>query len=141
MYSAKEAAEITGLTTATLRYYEREQLLPPISRTGQRYRRYSEADIEWITMIQCLRMANVPIRSIREYVRLLMQGGKTISQRRCMVQTYRDDLRSQMAGLQNALVLAEKKLAFYEELLQRPTAQNLTYLEEWNLFKRKGDGL
>ncbi len=140
MYSAKEAAEITGLTTAALRYYEKEQLLPPISRTDQKYRRYSEADIAWINMVRCLRMAHVPIRSIRAYIQLLAQGGKTLSQRRRMVQEYMDDLHSQMADLQRALALAEKKSAFYEELLQRPAAQNLTYLEEWELFQRKGGG-
>lgn len=139
MYSAKETAEMTGLTTATLRYYEKEQLLPAIERTEQRYRQYSDTDIEWIKMVQCLRMANVPIRSIREYILLLTQGGKTISQRRLMVQEYIDDLHSQMANLQNALALAEKKLVFYEELLQSPSAQDLTYLEEWNLFKSKGE--
>ena len=51
MYSAKEAAEMTGLTTATLRYYEKEQLLPAIERTEQRYRQYSDTDIEWINMV------------------------------------------------------------------------------------------
>ncbi len=90
-------------------------------------------------MVQCLRMANVPIRSIREYILLLTQGGKTILQRRFMVQEYIDDLHSQMANLQNALALTEKKLTFYEELLQSPSAPNLTYLEEWNLFKSKGE--
>ena len=139
MYSAKEAAEMTGLTTATLRYYEKEQLLPAIERTEQRYRKYSDTDIEWIKMVQCLRMANVPIRSIREYILLLTQGGKTISQRRLMVQKYIDDLHSQMANLQKALALTEKKLEFYGELLQSLSAQDLTYLEEWNLFKSKGD--
>jgi hypothetical protein len=44
-----------------------------------------------------------------------------------------------MANLQNALALTEKKLAFYEELLQSPSAQDLTYLEEWNLFRSKGE--
>lgn len=139
MYSAKEAAKITGLTTATLRYYEKEQLLPVIERTEQRYRQYSDTDIEWIKMVQCLRMANVPIRSIREYILLLTQGGKTISHRRLMVQEYIDDLHSQMENLQNALALTEKKLAFYEELLQMPSAQDFTFLEEWNLFKSKGE--
>ena len=81
MYSAKEAAEMTGLSTATLRYYEKEQLLPPIVRTSQKYRQYSDTDIEWIKMIQCLRMANVPIHSIREYILLLTQGGKTLADR------------------------------------------------------------
>ncbi len=46
MYSAKEAAEMTGLSTAALRYYEREQLLPQISRTSQKYRQYPDSDIE-----------------------------------------------------------------------------------------------
>lgn len=67
MYAAKEAAEITGLSTATLRYYEKEQLLPQIARTSQKYRQYTDTDIEWIRMIQCLRMANVPIRTIKKY--------------------------------------------------------------------------
>ena len=139
MYSAKEAASMTGLTTAALRYYEKEQLLPEIERTEQRYRQYSDTDIEWIKMVQCLRMANVPIRSIREYILLLTQGGKTISQRRFMVQKYIDDLHSQVANLQCALALAEKKLAFYDELLQTTTAPDLTCLEEWDLFKSKGE--
>ena len=83
-------------------------------------------------MIQCLRMANVPIHSIREYILLLTQGGKTLADRYSMVQGYIDDLHSKMTNLQNALALTQKKLAFYEELLQEPSAQNLTYLEEWN---------
>ena len=81
MYSAKEAAEITGLSTATLRYYEKEQLLPQIARTSQKYRQYADTDIEWIRMIQCLRMANVPIRTIKKYISLLMQGGETMEER------------------------------------------------------------
>ena len=137
MYSAKEAAEKTGLSTATLRYYEKEQLLPPIKRTSQKYRQYSDTDIERIRMIQCLRMANVPIHSIREYILLLTQGGKTLADRYSMVQGYIDNLHSQMTNLQNALALTQKKLAFYEELLQEPSAQNMTYLEEWSLFKSK----
>ncbi|MEH2950329.1 MerR family transcriptional regulator [Lachnospiraceae bacterium 56-18] len=76
MYSAKEAAEITGLSTATLRYYEREKLIPQITRTDQKYRQYTDTDIEWIKMIQCMRMANIPIRSIKQYVELLIQVGR-----------------------------------------------------------------
>lgn len=140
MYSAKKAAEMTGLTTAALRYYEREQLLPVIGRTEQRYRQYSDTDIEWINMVRCLRRAHVPIRSIRKYILLLTQGGKTIPQRRSMVQQYVDELHRQMANLQNALALTEKKLSFYDELLREPTAEGLTYLEEWNLFRGKGEG-
>lgn len=137
MYSAKEAARRTGLSTATLRYYEKEQLLPPISRTAQKYRRYSDLDLEWISMVRCLRMANVPIRSIRAYLTLLAQGGGTLAQRRDMVQAYRKELQDQMTHLQDALALTKRKLSFYEELMGRPDVQELTGLEEWQLFKSK----
>lgn len=61
MYTAKEAARITNSTTAALRYYEKEKLLPPIARDSHQYRQYTDNDIEWIRMIQCMRSANIPI--------------------------------------------------------------------------------
>jgi DNA-binding transcriptional MerR regulator len=139
MYSAKEASEMTGLSTATLRYYEREQLLPQIARTSQKYRQYSDSDIEWIRMVQCLRMANVPIQSVKKYIALLAQGGKTMEQRYDMVQDYITDIQGQIDHLQNALALAHRKLAFYEKFLEEPSSRDLTYLEEWELFKN-GEG-
>ncbi len=135
MYSAKEAAEITGLSTATLRYYEREKLIPQITRTDQKYRQYTDTDIEWIKMIQCMRMANIPIRSIKQYVELLIQGGKTLKQRYDMVQGHIKDIENQITNLQNALILTQKKLIFYGELLQQPSYKEITYMEEWKMFK------
>lgn len=135
MYSAKEAAEITGLSTATLRYYEREKLIPQITRTDQQYRQYADTDIEWIKMIQCMRMANIPIRSIKQYVELLIQGGKTLKQRYDMVQGHIKDIENQITNLQNALILTQKKLIFYGELLQQPSYKEITYMEEWKMFK------
>ena len=138
MYSAKEAAEITGLSTATLRYYEKEQLLPQIARTNQKYRQYTDTDIEWIRMIQCLRMANVPIRTIKQYIALLIQGGETMEERYRMVQEYTKDIENQICDLQNALALTQSKLTFYESLLEDPLYKSLTYMEEWTLFKDGG---
>lgn len=135
MYSAKEAAEITGLSTATLRYYEREKLIPQITRTDQKYRQYADTDIEWIKMIQCMRMANIPIRSIKQYVELLIQGGKTLKQRYDMVQGHIKDIENQITNLQNALILTQKKLIFYGELIQEPSYKEITYMEEWKMFK------
>lgn len=137
MYSAKEAAEMTGLSTAALRYYEKEQLLTQIARTSQKYRQYSDSDIEWIKMVQCLRRANVPIRSVKKYIALLLQGGETMEQRYGMVQDYIMDIQEQMNQLQNALTLTRGKAAFYEKLLKEPSSRDLTYLEEWELFKKE----
>lgn len=134
MYSAKETAQMTGLSTATLRYYEKEKLLPQIARNSQKYRQYTDEDIEWIKMIQCMRMANIPIHSIKEYVALLIQGGETLEQRFVMVQNHMKDIKTQMTNLQNALVLTQKKLSFYEKLLEDSSYKNMSYSEEWKLF-------
>lgn len=134
MYSAKEAAEITGLSTATLRYYEREKLIPQITRTDQKYRQYTDTDIEWIKMIQCMRMANIPIHSIKDYVSLLIQGGETLEQRFVMVQNHMEDIKKQMICLQNAFDLTHKKLLFYEKLLADSFYKEMSYSEEWKLF-------
>lgn len=58
---------MTGLSIVTLRHYEKEQLLLQIARTSQKYRQYSDSDIEWIKMLQCMRRANIPIQSIKDY--------------------------------------------------------------------------
>ena len=134
MYSAKEAAEMTGLSTSTLRYYEKEQLLPQIARNSQKYRQYTEEDIEWIKMVQCMRMANIPIHSIKDYVSLLIQGGKTLEQRFVMVQNHMEDIKKQMVSLQNAFDLTQKKLSFYEKLLADSSYKEMSYSEEWKLF-------
>ena len=134
MYSAKEVAKITGLSTAALRYYEKEKLLPQIARNSQKYRQYTDEDIEWIKMIQCMRMANIPIQSIKEYVALLIQGGETLEQRYAMVQNHMNDIKNQMTSLQNAFILTQKKLAFYEKLLEDPSHKSISYSEEWKLF-------
>lgn len=134
MYSAKEAAEITGLSTATLKYYEREKLIPQITRTDQKYRQYTDTDIEWIKMIQCMRMANIPIHSIKEYVSLLLLGGETLEQRFAMVQNHMEDIKKQMTNLQNAFELTQKKLSFYKKLLEDSSYKNMSYNEEWKLF-------
>ncbi|MEY8431102.1 MerR family transcriptional regulator [Lachnospiraceae bacterium 48-42] len=134
MYSAKEAAEMTGLSTSTLRYYEKEQLLPQIARNSQKYRQYTEEDIEWIKMVQCMRTANIPIQSIKKYVSLLIRGGETLEQRFGMVQDHMEDIKNQMSNLQNALNLTQKKLSFYHKLLEDSCYKNMSYSEEWKLF-------
>ena len=134
MYSAKEAAKITGVSTATLRYYEKEKLLPQIARNSQKYRQYTDDDIEWIKMILCMRMANIPIHSIKDYVSLLIKGGETLEQRFVMVQNHMEDIKNQMICLQNAFDLTHKKLLFYEKLLAGSSYKEMSYSEEWKLF-------
>jgi len=69
-YTIDEAAAQTGLSKHTLRYYEREGLLPPISKASSGHRRYTDDDIGWVRFLQLLRATGMPIREAKEFVTL-----------------------------------------------------------------------
>ncbi|RDU24205.1 MerR family transcriptional regulator [Anaerosacchariphilus polymeriproducens] len=135
-YSAKEAAKLTGLTIPTLRYYEKEGMLLEIKRSKSGNREYTQADIEWIEMIKCLRTADVPIREIKKYISLAVQGSTSVVERMEMIQTYKMDLEKKMKLLQETLNIVNLKLKFYQSFVERNEIKELTYLEEWKEFSK-----
>src|SRR6185312_3671609 len=80
--SISDVAERTGLTTHTLRYYEREGLmLTPVERASSTHRRYTEADVTWVTFLTRLRSTAMPIATMRQYVVLARRGDVTEPER------------------------------------------------------------
>ena len=51
VYSTSVVAHKLGISKDTLRYYEKEELLPSIKRDESGYRAYSASDVEWIFLI------------------------------------------------------------------------------------------
>ena len=72
----KEAEIRSGLDRKNIRYYESEELLAPRRTEGNRYRDYSEEDIERLLEIRFLRQLGIPIRDIRG----LFEGRLTLSE-------------------------------------------------------------
>ena len=95
----KEFAEQTGLSAATLRYYEQEGLLRP-ERNANGYREYGARDLEWVGFILRLKDMGVPLAQIKEYARLILQEHQAALKRK------RQELDAHWAFL-------ERKLAWY----------------------------
>lgn len=81
-YSINQVSEKMDLPPCTLRYYEKEGLLPPIRRTKGGIRRFSEEDLDWLSLICCLKSTGMPVKQIKKFVDLTRQGGRTLKQRR-----------------------------------------------------------
>ncbi|MNB92038.1 HTH-type transcriptional regulator AdhR [compost metagenome] len=77
-----QVADQFGLTAATLRYYERIGLIPPITRKKSGVRDYSQEDIYWIEFIKCMRDAGITIESLIEYTALFSEGDETLEARK-----------------------------------------------------------
>ena len=117
-YTIDEAAERTGLTKHTLRYYEREGLLPPIAKASSGHRRYTDDDIGWVKFLQLLRATGMPIREAKEFVTLTWAGDHTIPDRVAVLTGYRAALVERMAQDVEHLEALNRKIDYYDGVLQ-----------------------
>jgi DNA-binding transcriptional MerR regulator len=112
-YSIAEVAEKTHLTTHTLRYYEKEGLLPFVDRSDSGNRDFKEKDLEWLELICCLKNTGMPIKQIREYIQLCLRGDNTLDIRKEIFIKHREEVMRQMNELQKNLDKINCKINFY----------------------------
>ena len=113
-----EVSEKYGIPQDTLRYYEREGVIPAIKRGNGHIRDYTEEDCKAIQFAQCLKAAGFTVEDIVEYNRLFALGDVTILDRLALMQRKRDDLLEQQAALEKALKLLEHKIFCYERAVE-----------------------
>jgi DNA-binding transcriptional MerR regulator len=56
-----ELARVVGVSTDTVRFYERSGWLPRATRSDNAYREYSEADVEHLRLLTDLRRLDLPL--------------------------------------------------------------------------------
>ncbi len=117
--SIAEAAEASGLSVHTLRYYERTGLLEPVRRNGSGHRRYRAADLERITFLTRLRATGMPIREVRRYAELMKAGEATNEERLALLEAHRINVLAGLETTARNLELVEWKIRFYKERLKR----------------------
>jgi DNA-binding transcriptional MerR regulator len=115
--SIREVAARTGITTHTLRYYERIGLVHHVPRAKSGHRRYGEEDLAWIELVKKLHTTDMPIRRMLEYARLARRGDSTIAARRALLEAHREDVATKLAHLQATLSTIDKKLKLYDRAL------------------------
>ena len=114
--SISQVAESTGLSTHTLRYYEREGLmLTPVDRASSTHRRYSEADIAWVEFLTKLRRTAMPISEVRRYVELVREGDFTNDERLDLLREHRRAVLAEIAEMTKSLAAIDFKIALYEK--------------------------
>ena len=114
VYTVGEMAKLLGITASTLRYYDKEGLLPFVERSSGGIRMFQESDFEWLQVIGCMKKAGMSIRDIRRYIELAMQGDDTIETRLQMFRHQREVVTQQLAELRHTLETVEYKCWFYE---------------------------
>lgn len=99
----------------TLRYYEKEGLIPPVHRTESGIRDYTEQDCGWVEFIKCMRAAGLSIETLREYISLYGKGNRTLQKRKNLLIAERDKLKTRLDEMQKTLERLNYKINVYEE--------------------------
>ena len=110
-----EASKKYGLSTDTLRYYERIGLLPPVPRNKSGIRDYDEASCGWIELMKCMRGAGVRIDALIQYVDLYRQGDATLEARKALLIQQREELTARMEDMSRSLERLNDKIDRYEK--------------------------
>ena len=107
-----EAAEKCGLSQHTLRWYERIGLLARIERGGDGRRRFSDADLDWLSLLAKLRATGMPVREMRRYAELVRSGAGH-QERVELLRRHRDQVRRDLAAQRECLKLLDAKITYY----------------------------
>jgi len=125
-----EVSRKHGISTDTLRYYEKVGLIPFVNRNESGIRDYTEADIKRIEFIKCMRNAGLPIEALTKYMNLVIQGDKTIEARKEILQDQRDLLAAHIQDMQKTLDLLDYKISVYEEALLKKEQEMVQEIAE-----------
>lgn len=114
VYTVGEMAKMLGVSASTLRYYDKEGLLPFVERSSGGIRMFRDSDIEWLQLIGCMKKAGMSIKDIKQYIEMALQGDETIGLRLDMFRRQREALKAQMEELRHAMEMVEYKCWYYE---------------------------
>ena len=108
-----ETAAKCGLTQHTLRWYERIGLLGSIERGGDGRRRFSEGDLDWLSLLTKLRATGMPVRDMQRYAELVRSGAGH-EERLELLKRHREQVRRDLAAQRECLKLLDAKITSYE---------------------------
>ncbi|OOH86532.1 MerR family transcriptional regulator [Pasteurellaceae bacterium 15-036681] len=113
-YTISQLAKKLSVSSHTLRFYEKEGLLPSIQRDLSGNRLFSQADAEWLELLMCLKNTGMPLKEIKQFVEWLNYGDSTIEQRLALFQAQVEKVEQQIAELQRHLEILKYKRQFYQ---------------------------
>lgn len=120
-YTIKQVSEKYNLPISTIRYYDKEGLLPNIKRKESGYRLFSDDDLSTLEWIECFKATGMSIKEIKYYFDLCQQGDETLQERYEIILQRKESTLKQMEDLQKQLGVIDYKINYYQEAIEAGT--------------------
>lgn len=120
-YSIGEVAKMFNLTIYTLRYYDKEGLLPSLERTSNGTRVFKKSDVDTLKVIKWLKDTGMPIKDIKRFIHWCSEGDSTLQQRYDMFLERKAVVEAQLEELKETAEAINYKCWYYKTALEAGT--------------------
>ena len=120
-YSISETAKKVGITASTLRYYEKEGLLPSIKRDKNGIRSFTDDDLQSLRIIECLKATGMPIKDIRKFIDLCAEGDNSLQERYELFLDRKKAVQKQIEELKKVEQVIDFKCWYYQIAIEAGT--------------------
>ncbi|MBM7617367.1 DNA-binding transcriptional MerR regulator [Weissella uvarum] len=127
--NVKEASQTTGVSTDTIRYYEKEGLIPKIERNDAGNREIDEKIIRRINFAKQMRDAGMSIKALKEYTDLVDDAEDNTEKQKQILREQIDAMQERKDDIDFAIEHLEYKLAHYDDHMKK-TEEELHELEK-----------
>ena len=120
-YSIGQVAAQFNLSIPTLRYYDQEGLIPNLHKNAAGARRFTAENLDTLKVIECLKLAGMPIKDIKQFMSWAAQGDSTLPQRLAMFAKLRETTQTKLAAMQQTMAFLDYKYDYYQQATQDGT--------------------
>lgn len=114
LYTVGEMAKKLGVSSSTLRYYDKEGLLPFVERSEGGMRMFKDVDYEFLKIIGCLKSTGMQLKDIKSFIEMVQRGDDSIDERLELFRKQKDAVEKQLEALQTTMDIVSYKCWYYE---------------------------
>lgn len=119
VYTVKQVADLYGVSTHTIRFYDNAGLFPDVARGENGERLFSKEQLDWLNIVMCMRKTGLPIAGIRHYIELSEQGDSTLEERYRIILEQKKRAQAELEECKNKLGVLERKEKWYLQMLDQ----------------------
>ena len=109
-----DISKMYGISQDTLRYYDKAGLLPFVKKNQAGRRVFTEDDLGYIEVIDCLKRSGIPVKEIAKFMDWCVEGDKTLPQRYAFMVEQEAALERKLQDLQAQLDFLRWKKWYYQ---------------------------
>ncbi|MGN1183044.1 MAG: MerR family transcriptional regulator [Faecalibacillus sp.] len=120
-YTIKQVSEMMNIPISTIRYYDKEGLLPFLEKKPSGYRVFKDSDITMLQVIECFKSTGMSINEMQKFIEMVKRGDESLEERYNLFLERKEVVQKQMDDLHKQMDVINHKLWYYKTAIEAGT--------------------